>query len=126
VFRHAAEELKDEIIFVKSGVTEGISRRLANVVGVTPETSPSIYIMQGKKPQTLKYRLKIGNIDRVTVDDIRDFISDFKEDKLERFLKSGPIPSPAKERTTYVKSINAQMWENVVEDPLLDVLVLFT
>jgi len=62
----------------------------------------------------------------LTIDDVRKFIEDYKEERLARFFKSAPIPDPVKEKVNHVKTVVGQTWQEIVEDPLMDVMVIFT
>jgi len=63
-----------------------------------------------------------GDLNAVTVDGIKKFISDFKAGKLVPFLKSEPIPA---ENDDPVKVIVGKNFNDVVLNPESDVLVKF-
>lgn len=63
-----------------------------------------------------------GDISSITVDSLRNFISDFKDSKLEAFLKSEPVPETQEGPVTVVVG---KTFESIVKDPTKDVLVKY-
>lgn len=84
-FSAAAQELKGQIIFVVSGVTEGIQARLAEFIGVDERQVPTIRIVNAADMRKYDYT---GSITKMTVESLRSFIGDYKAGRLQPFLKS--------------------------------------
>lgn len=55
-FADAAKELKGEILFVTSGVTEGIQARLADFLGTVKEDMPCVRLIDPSGEAMLKYQ----------------------------------------------------------------------
>lgn len=90
VFGEAATKYNGQIIFAYSDVSGGIQSRLSEFVGVTASMLPCVRILDPTKDMA-KFAYE-GDINSMTVDNIGSFIQDFKDNKLEPFLKSDPIP----------------------------------
>jgi len=80
-FAAAAKELKGEILFVTSGVTEGIQARLADFLGTTKEDMPCIRLIDPRGESMLKYQYS-GDIAGLDTAAIKTYISEFKDGKL--------------------------------------------
>lgn len=91
VFRQASQELKGQILFVTSGVSEGIQQRLGEFIGVEQGELPTIRLLD--PAEGMRKFAYAGQIESLTVDNIRQFIQDFKDKKLQPFLKSEEIPA---------------------------------
>jgi len=120
VFDEAANTMKGEILFVNSGVSEGIQARLAEFVGVTAEDMPTMRILA--PGQSMKKYNYSGDVNALTTESIKTFIEDFKAGKVEEFLKSEPIPETQEGPVTVVVG---KSYEQIVNDPTKDVLVKF-
>ena len=119
-FAQAASTLKGEIIFVVSGVTEGIQQRLGEFIGVTESSLPTIRILDpsnGMKKFTFG-----GKIENLSVQGIKEFVHDFKSGSLQPFLKSEEIPA---ENGEAVKTVVGKNFKQVVIDNDNDVLMEF-
>lgn len=120
VFTEAASALKGQIIFVTSGVEDGIQKRLAELVGVTSDMLPTIRILDtANGMQKYSYDGDINDLSKATV---KNFIDDFKAGKLVPFLKSQPVPETQEEPVHVLVGKNFQ--KDVVDSDD-DVLVMF-
>ena len=81
-----------------SGVTDGIQARLGDYLGVTKDDMPTLRIMDPSEGMVHR-KLKIvkyiwdGDVANLSTDNIRQYIADFKDKKLEPHLKSEEIPA---------------------------------
>ena len=80
VFAEAAKELKGEIIFVVSGVTDGIQQRLGEFIGVEESMLPTIRILDPSN--NMKKFSFAGKVESLTVEAVREFVKDFKSGSL--------------------------------------------
>jgi len=121
VFAKAAKDLNGEILFVTSGVTDGIQSRLAEFVGVEAGDMPTLRLISPEE-NMLKYVWE-GDAKTMTGDDVAKFVSDFKAGNLSPHLKSEEIPEPAIENG--VTTLVGKSWNDIVADPTKDVLVKY-
>jgi protein disulfide-isomerase A1 len=121
VYKQAASDLQGQLLFVTSGVTEGIQSRLAEFVGVEASDMPTMRLISPEE-NMLKYVWE-GDAKNVTGDDIAKFVQDFKDGKLSPHLKSEPIPEPA--TIDGLTVLVGKSWDDVVKDPTKDVLVKY-
>jgi len=119
-FAQAAKDLNGEILFVTSGVSEGIQSRLGEFIGVGKEDLPSLRLID-PRDQMLKYVYE-GDVKEATGDSIKAYIDDFKGGKLSPHLKSEPIPEGSDDA---VQTIVGKNWADVVLDESKDVLVKY-
>ena len=119
-FAEAAKQLKGDIIFVQSGVTDGIQQRLAEFVGVDESSLPTIRILD--PASNMKKFTFAGRADSVTLEGIKEFIKDFKSGSLQAFLKSEDLPA---DNTAPVKIVVGKNFNQVVIDNDNDVLIEF-
>lgn len=90
VFTEAASALKGQIVFVTSGVEDGIQGRLGEFVGVTSDMLPTIRILDpADGMKKFSYDGAINDLNQAAV---QKFIDDFKAGNLVPFLKSEPVP----------------------------------
>lgn len=120
VFQQAANDLNGQILFVTSGVTDGIQSRLAEFLGVTEADTPTLRLISPSDTM-LKYVYE-GDVKGMSVADIEAYIADFKAGKLSPHLKSEPIPEDNGDALTVLVGKN---WADVVQDPSKDVLVKY-
>jgi len=113
--------MKGEILFSYSGVTEGIQEQLGEFIGVTSEDLPTIRIMEPTEDNVRKFKYE-GEVEKVTVEDIKKFVSDFKDGKLTPFMKSEAVPES---NDGPVKVVVATQFEDIVLDSTKDVLVKY-
>jgi len=106
---------------VTSGVSEGIQQRLADFIGVTKSDLPTLRILDPSKDMA-KYTSTVVVDETLTVDSISSFLTEFKDGKLEPFLKSEPIPETQDGPVTVVVG---KSFESIVKDPTKDVLVKY-
>jgi len=119
-YQQAANDLNGQILFVTSGVTEGIQSRLAEFLGVTEADTPTLRLISPSDTM-LKYVYE-GDVKALTVADIEAYIADFKAGKLSPHLKSEPIPEDNNDALTVLVGKN---WADIVQDPSKDVLVKY-
>jgi protein disulfide-isomerase A1 len=120
VFTEASKDLKGQILFVESGVTEGIQGRLGEFIGVDTSMLPTIRLLD-PKDNMKKFNYE-GKINELSVDSLKKFIEDFKGGKLSAFLKSEEIPA---DNSQPVKVIVGKSFKNMVLDSDSDVLMEF-
>jgi len=119
-FANAAKELKGEILFVTSGVTDGIQARLGDFLGVTKDDMPTIRLIDPSENMT-KY-VYSGAVADINTDVIKQYVQDFKDKKLEPHLKSEEIPEADDSGLTVLVGKN---WNSIVLDETKDVLVKY-
>lgn len=110
-----------EILFVTSGVSEGIQSRLGEFIGVGPDDMPTMRIIHPTETM-LKYNWE-GDAKNLSVADVKSFVSDFKNGKLQPHMKSDPIPE--QQTVDGLTTIVAKSWESIVQDTSKDVLVKY-
>ena len=120
VFQQAANELQGEILFVTSGVSEGIQSRLGEFIGVEKADLPSLRIIS-PSDQMLKYVYE-GDVSALTVDDVKKYIASFKSGELTPHLKSEPVPEDNSDPVTILVGKN---FDDIVGDTSKDVLVKY-
>jgi|Transcript_36645 protein disulfide-isomerase A1 len=121
VFAQAAKDLQGEILFVTSGVSEGIQSRLGEFIGVEKADLPQLRIISPEE-QMLKYNYD-GDISGLTGESIGKFVADFKAGSLQPHLKSEPVPDPA--TTDGVTVLVGKTFDEIVKDASKDVLVKY-
>jgi protein disulfide-isomerase A1 len=119
-FSEAANALKGSILFVVSGVTEGIQGRLGEFIGVDESQLPTIRLLDPN--DNMKKFSFPGRASALTVSDLESFINDFKSGGLKPFLKSQEIPE-ADGRA--LKTIVGKNFQSEVIDSDADVFVKF-
>lgn len=120
-FADAATAKQGEILFVTSGVTDGIQSRLGEFIGVEKGDLPSLRIIKPGEAM-LKFNYD-GDVANLTGDDIAKFLDDFKNDKIQPHLKSDAIPEPM--TVEGLTTLVGKSWEDVVKDESKDVLVKY-
>jgi len=80
VYEKAAHEHKGKLLFIVSGISEGIQSRLAEFVGVEASHLPAIKILN-PSDNMKKYQFT-KNVKEVTVPEIGIFIEEFKSGKI--------------------------------------------
>jgi protein disulfide-isomerase A1 len=118
-FAAAAKELKGEILFVTSGVSEGIQQKFGEFLGVEKSSMPSVRLIDPSE-NMLKY-VWDGDIANLSVDGMKTFVEDFKAGKLQPHLKSEEIPANDGPLTVLV----GKNWDQIVKDETKDVLVKY-
>ena len=120
VFADAAQTLKGEILFVVSGIHEGIQGRLAEFIGVDDSSLPTIRLLDPN--ENMKKFTFPGSTQSVTVDGLKSFIHDFKSGSLQAFLKSAEIPE---DDGKALKTIVGKNFQDVVINSDKDVFIKF-
>ena len=119
-FADAAKTLKGEILFVESGVTDGIQQRLGEFIGVEESQLPTIRILD--PANNMKKFTFGGRIESLTLEQLSEFIRDFKAGSLQPFLKSQDIPADNSEP---VKVLVGKNFDSMVINNDNDVFVEF-
>jgi protein disulfide-isomerase A1 len=117
ILNEVAPAIKDQIQVVSTGITQGLETRLAEYIGVTAANLPTVRI-HDTRVDLKKYTLE----NEITVENIKKFVQDWKDNKLTPTLKSEEIPAEQKE-AVYV--LVGKSFDSVVLDPTKDVLVEF-
>jgi len=86
VFAEAALKLKGDILFVVSGVTDGIQQRLGEFIGVEESNLPTLRILD--PANNMKKFTFPGRLESISVEALSEFVRDFKSGNLQPFLKS--------------------------------------
>lgn len=89
--REGAVANKGRILFVHSGIKEGIQTRLAEFVGVTDADLPRLMIVGFNEAGIDKFRWE-GDISTLTAADLDKFVTQFEGGQLKKFLKTEEIP----------------------------------
>ncbi|TNV86977.1 hypothetical protein FGO68_gene3970 [Halteria grandinella] len=87
-FSEVAQELRGQLLFVTSGVTEGILAKLGDFMGLDEDQLPTFWILDAENDMR-KYSMSANG---ATVESIKKFIEDFKQGKLSVQVKSQEIP----------------------------------
>jgi thiol-disulfide isomerase/thioredoxin len=119
-FEKASQSLKGEILFVVSGVTEGIQGRLAEFIGVDESQIPTLRLLDPSENMK-KYKFPL-DISKLSVENIKAFLNDFKNANLKAFLKSAPAPE---DNSKPLKTVVGSTFENIVLASDDDVFVKF-
>jgi protein disulfide-isomerase A1 len=119
-FAEAAKSLKGQILFVVSGVSDGIQQRLGEFIGVEESALPTIRVLD--PANNMKKYTFPGRIESLTVDAINQFVNDFKSGSLQPFLKSQEIPADNSEP---VKTVVGKNFKEIVLDNDNDVFIEF-
>lgn len=120
VFKEASEKLKGQILFVVSGVTDGIQQRLGEFIGVDEKQLPTIRLLD--PADNMKKFTYEGDINSLTLEGLQTFVENFKNKKLVPFLKSEEIPA---ETSDPLKIIVGKNFQSVVLDSDNDVFVKY-
>jgi protein disulfide-isomerase A1 len=118
-FAAASKSMKGDILFVESGVSEGIQERLAEFIGVTKDDLPTMRILD--PAANMKKFTWEGKMDDLNADAISKFVGDFKAGSLQAFLKSEEVPAEQGDVTVLV----GKNFKELVIDSDDDVLVKF-
>lgn len=104
-FEKAANDLKGSILFIVSGVSDGIQQRLAEFIGIDESQTPAIRIL--KPSDNMKKFNYAGDVKSITVQSLKSFIDDFNSGKIQASLKSADIPE---DNSQPVKVIVGKQW----------------
>jgi len=119
-FEGILSEVADKVTGIQvvgTGITEGLETRLAEYIGVTQADLPTVRIADSKGD--LKKYTMTGD---VTLENIVNFVEDWKKGKLSPSLKSEEEPA-TQDEPVYV--LVGKAFEKIVLDPTKDVLVEF-
>ena len=119
VYQQAAEQYKGEILFVISGTQNGIQAKLAEFVGVTSDAAPTLRLLH--PGEDMKKYVYEGDLNAMTVADVKTYIDLFKAGSLRQHLKSEAEPSEQGALTVIVGT----NFERIVNDPTKDVFVKY-
>lgn len=120
MFHEAAKAGKGgKVLFSLSTKNDGhgLYERLAEYVGADIKNTPSIMLVHSKEGMS-KYKYE----SEITVSNIADFINQFHDDKLTKYLKTEPIPES---NDGPVKVIVGKSYDDIVLNSTQDVLVKF-
>ena len=120
-FNKAAVENKGKILFSVSGATEGIQQRVAEYVGVKADDMPAILLIDFSPAGIDKYKFTEDSSD-FTVEQVSNFVGQWKAGKLTKFLKSQEVPATNDEP---VKVVVGKNFNEIVRDSDDDVLLEF-
>jgi len=120
VFKQASTQLEGKILFVKSGVSDGIQSRLGEFLGVTKDDLPTIRIVE--PAEELKKFVYTGDAASISIADLEAFIGEWKDGKLAPHLKSEEIPENNDGPLTVLVGKN---FHDIVNDSTKDVLVKY-
>jgi thiol-disulfide isomerase/thioredoxin len=105
---------------VVSGVTDGIQGRLAEFIGVDESQIPTLRLLDPSENMK-KYKFPL-DISKLSVENIKAFLNDFKNANLKAFLKSAPAPE---DNSKPLKTIVGTTFENIVLASDDDVFIKF-
>lgn len=90
-YEKAANDNKGRLLYVHSGIKDGIQSRLADFVGVEDKDLPRLMIIAFAEEGVDKYVFD-GDVNSLTNDDVEKFVTRFEKGELTKFLKSEPVP----------------------------------
>ena len=117
IMAQISDKIKGKIVIVMTDISEGISSRLADYVGITDKDLPLVSILDTRK-DFKKYIMK-GDIN---YDNILKFFQDWEQNKLKRALKSEKEP---KNNNDIVRVIVGKTFEKEVINNDKDVMLIF-
>lgn len=117
-FKKAAQELKGQVAFAISGLTNKIQKKIAEHLGGTSRPTPSVILIDHSAGPLTKY-LFTG---KINTEEIKQFLEDWRNKKLEKWKKSEEVPAS---NDGPVKVIVGKTFEELVRDSDDDVLVEF-
>jgi protein disulfide-isomerase A1 len=120
-FAAAAKAQQGEILFVTSGVTDGIQSRLGEFIGVTKDDLPTLRIISPGEAM-LKF-VYSGDAKALTTADVASFVSDFTAGNLKPHLKSADRPEA--DSVEGLTTLVGSSWDEIVMDANKDVLVKY-
>lgn len=116
-----AKDLKGKILFSVSDTKDGIQKRLAEYVGVPEEKMPLIMIV-APGPEGINKYMFGGAIDLLSTSSVGEFIQEFTDGKLKKYMKSEDAPAT---NDAPVKVVVATTFSEIVFNPENDVLIEF-
>ena len=117
IMAQISDKIKGKIVIVMTDISEGISSRLADYVGIKEKDLPLVSILDTRK-DFKKYIMK-GDIN---YDNILKFFQDWEQNKLKRALKSEKEP---KNNNDIVRVIVGKTFEKEVINNDKDVMLIF-
>ena len=117
IMAQISDKIKGKIVIVMTDISEGISSRLADYVGIKEKDLPLVSILDTRK-DFKKYIMK-GDIN---YDNILQFFQDWEQNKLKRALKSEKEP---KNNNDIVRVIVGKTFEKEVINNDKDVMLIF-
>ena len=115
-FKKTASELKGQVAFAISGTTAGFQKKIAEHLGGSSRTLPALILVEPAK------NLKFLFTGKVNTEEIKQFLDDWKANKLEKWTKSEELPA---NNDAPVKIIVGKNYNEVVRDSTDDVLLEF-
>ncbi|CAJ1357679.1 unnamed protein product, partial [Effrenium voratum] len=116
--RAAAGQLQRRLLVALSGSSEPMDQRLMDYVSVDVEELPTARLVTDPQGAMAKYRLS-GEITEAA---LLGFVQDFEAGRLEKYLKSEPVPAS---QPGPVYTLVQSTFDSIVKDPTKDVLVEF-
>lgn len=110
MYRHLAEKRKsDKYMFLTCTKDNDWGKRYFTFFGIEDSDAPLIEIVENKG-KTNRYR----HTGKLTVDEISKFMDDFEANKIEKFIKSEPIPeeNPGPVYKVVAKTFNDEIINN--------------
>ena len=123
VFAEAAHSLKGEILFVVSGVSEGIQARLAEYVDVDTTHTPTIRLLD---PNNNMAKYSYGfSVHHLHIEGLKHFIRDFKNGHLKPHMKTQNEPDEEHNAKRASKVIVGKTFHDKVIESEDDVFIKF-
>ena len=123
------DELKGEIQIVVTDIQEGVQKKLAEYAGIKSSHLPTILIHDTRESEIKNYKISNEiNIKSITKEDILKFVNDWRNRKLNLYLKSEDIPASTAISTSSgpIVTIVGKTFKSIVYDNMFnDVLVQF-
>lgn len=88
IFKQVSNLYKNDLIFSHSEISQNLGQRLCEFIGVTSADVDTVRAIRFRDGNLLKYA-----ISKFDFESLNKFIQDFKDDKLEPYLKSEEIPA---------------------------------
>ena len=117
----ANEKRSLEHIFVMGGITGELESRVAEYLDLTSADLPLLYIISKGAEELFKYAIDKSKY-QMTYDGMSQFVADWKDDKVNRTLKSEPIPEAQSGPVIKLVGVN---YKKETGDTGKDVLVKF-
>jgi len=122
VYEEAAAQLKGDLLFAYSGVVESYQKEIAHLSGVNRKNLPKLRVFNPLSNGVLKYRYE-GDVNEMEVEDVVEFIQDYKRGVLKPFYRSLKPPAV---NDGPIKIVVGKTYPEFVLNKQEDVLVLYT
>jgi protein disulfide-isomerase A1 len=118
IMQEIAPEHKGKISFVATGIKGELEEKLGEYIGITENMLPRLMIHDIKESEVLKYTLD----KEITADNVREFIRDYNDNKLQAEYKSEELPTE-EENNKLVKKVVSKNFKEIVHNADKDVLL---